>query len=145
MAANTTIPRDRGAYSFWTPVSIRYSDQDPMEHVNNVAITAFLESGRIGFANHIFQDVDLHPKGVVLASVTVDFLREISFPGTVEVGGILAAVGERSITTQYGIFQGDTCYVVSQSVMVFFNPQTRRSAAPPPELKAALERFLIGG
>lgn len=145
MAANTIIPRDRDAYSYWTPVSIRYSDQDPMEHVNNVAVTAFLEAGRVGFIRHIFRDADLHPKGIILASMTVDFLHEVTFPGTVEVGGILADLGERSMTMQYGVFQGDTCCVVSRSVMVFFNPETRRSTAPEPELKAALERFLIAG
>lgn len=145
MAANTTIPRDRDAYSFWTLVSIRYSDQDPMEHVNNVAVTAYLEAGRVGFVRHIFKDVALDPRGVILASITVDFLHEITFPGTVDVGGILESVGERSMTMQYGIFQGDTCCVVSRSVMVFFDPLTRRSVAPDPELKAAMERFLIGG
>ena len=41
-----TIPRDREAFSVITPVTLRFSDQDPLRHINNVAITALLESGR---------------------------------------------------------------------------------------------------
>lgn len=142
MAADLTIPRDRAAYDCFTPVTIRYSDQDPMDHVNNVAITAFLESGRFGLFQQLFEGTTLPLKGIVLASLTVDFLHEITFPGTVEIGGRLADVGDRSITTQYGIFQADTCCVVSQSINVFFDPVTRRSAAPDPEVRAALDQFL---
>ena len=28
---------DRANFSHWTPVTIRFSDQDPLGHVNNVA------------------------------------------------------------------------------------------------------------
>jgi acyl-CoA thioester hydrolase len=144
MPANLTIPRERASYHVFTPVTIRYSDQDPMEHVNNVAISAFLESGRVGFFDHMFANIELPPRGIVLASLTVDYLREITFPGTVDVGGRLAALGDRSMTTQYGIFQGETCCVVSQSTNVFFDPVTRRSAAPAPEVRTVLESYLAG-
>ena len=145
MPAELTIPRDRASYDHFTTVSIRYSDQDPMEHVNNVATTAYLESGRFGFFKHLFQDTPLPLKGIVLASLTVDYLQEITFPGSVEVGGLLAAVGNRSMTTHYGIFQGDTCCVVSQSINVFFDPATRRSTNPDPGVRAALEAYVRNG
>ncbi|MEX3008007.1 acyl-CoA thioesterase [Hoeflea sp. TYP-13] len=141
MPTNKTISRNRESYSLWTPVSIRYSDQDPMDHVNNVAITAFLESGRVGLFQHIFGDM-LPSRGVVLASLTVDYLNEITFPGSVEVGGMLAAFGDRSMTTHYAIFQNDTCCVLSQSVNVFFDPVRRRSTEPSSDVKAMLERYL---
>ena len=144
MPTNKSIPRDRAAYTIWTPVSIRFSDQDPMEHVNNVAITAFLESGRVGLFEHIFSGTRLPSRGIVLARLTVDYLHEITFPGSVEVGGLLAAAGDRSMTTHYAIFQGDKCCVVSESVNVFFDPVTRRSTAPSAEMRAALERTLSG-
>ena len=37
---------DRASFSHWTPVSIRFSDQDPLGHVNNVALAAYVEAGR---------------------------------------------------------------------------------------------------
>jgi len=138
MPTDKTIPRERGAYSFFTPVTLRYSDQDPNKHINNVAITAYLESGRVGFMHNLFGD-RLPDRRMVLANMTVDYLQEILYPDTVEVGGRLAAVGGRSITSQYAIFQGDKCCVVSQSVNVFFNPETRRSMAPPDDIRQFLD------
>ncbi|MEM6461440.1 MAG: thioesterase family protein [Pseudomonadota bacterium] len=142
MPADINIPRDRAAYDFFTPVTIRYSDQDPMQHVNNVAVAAYLEAGRLGFVEHMFAGKDTPANRMVLANLTIDYLREITFPGTVEVGGKMAALGERSLTTHYGIFQGEACMVVCRAVNVFFDPQTRRSAAPSPDDRAVLERFL---
>ncbi|MDA4844772.1 acyl-CoA thioesterase [Hoeflea poritis] len=142
MPTNKSISRDRAAYTCWTPVSIRFSDQDPMEHVNNVAITAFLESGRVGLFGHMFSESQLPARGLVLARLTIDYLHEITFPGTVEVGGMLVAAGDRSITTHYAIFQEDKCCVVSESVNVFFDPKTRRSTAPSDDARAVLERAL---
>ncbi|MBW8636112.1 acyl-CoA thioesterase [Hoeflea sp. WL0058] len=138
MPTDKTIPRERGAYSFLTPVTLRYSDQDPNQHINNVAITAYLESGRVGFMHNLFGD-RLPDSRMVLANMTVDYLQEILYPDTVEVGGRLAAVGGRSITCQYAIFQGDKCCVVSQSTNVFFNPETRRSMEPPDDIRQHLD------
>ncbi len=142
MPTNKTIPRERSAYQYFTPVTLRYSDQDPMNHINNVAISAYLESGRVGFFHQFFKGVDLPPRGLVLASMTVDYLNEILYPKTVEVGGKLAAVGERSLTTHYAIFQGDKCCVISQSINVFFDTETRRSTAPSEQVRAFLDSHL---
>ncbi|MCY6381621.1 acyl-CoA thioesterase [Hoeflea prorocentri] len=142
MPTDKTIPRSRNSYSIWTPVSIRFSDQDPLAHVNNVAITAFLESGRVGFFNQVLDSPEILARGLVLARLTVDYLNEITYPGTVEVGGRLSSIGERSVITHYAAFHGDTCCVVSESVNVFFDPETRRSTIPPEEVRAALDRLL---
>ena len=142
MPTDKTIPRSRDSYSIWTPVSIRFSDQDPLAHVNNVAITAFLESGRVGFFNQVLDNPQILARGLVLAKLTVDYLKEITYPGSVEVGGRLAFIGERSVSTHYAIFQNGRCCVVSESVNVFFDPATRRSTQPPAEVRTALDRLL---
>ena len=141
MPTDKTIPRERSAYTHFTPVTLRYSDQDPMAHINNVAIAAYLESGRMGFLHHVFRDTPLPDRGMVLGRLTIDFLSEIRFPHPVDVGGRLAKVGGRSLTTQYAVFQRERCCVVSESVNVFFDPDTRRSTEPPPEIAAILERY----
>lgn len=142
MPTDKTIPRSRDSYSIWTPVSIRFSDQDPLAHVNNVAITAFLESGRVGFFNQVLDCPQMLARGLVLAKLTVDYLAEITYPGDVEVGARLASLGERSVATHYAIFQDERCCVVSESVNVFFDPATRRSTRPPAQIRTALDRQL---
>lgn len=142
MAANDTIPRDRDAYDQFTSVTMRFSDTDAMGHVNNVATAAYFESGRFGFFGHLFSDTHTPWNGMILASVSIDYLREILFPGTVEIGGRLAALGDRSMTTHYAIFKGGQCCAVSQAVTVFFDPVKRISAAPEPQVRASLEAYM---
>lgn len=127
----TSIPTSRDDFDIWTSVSIRYSDQDPMQHVNNVALTAYLESGRANLINELIGTHGRPESGMVLAGLTVDYLHEITYPGTVEVGGRLAGVGNRSFTTQYAVFQRERCCVISQSTNVFFDTVNRCSMEPP--------------
>lgn len=141
MPKNSAISRNRRDYQHWTKVSLRYSDQDPLNHINNVAITALIESGRVGLFETMLCDTPLETGRIVLANLTIDYLHEITYPGSVDVGGMLAAVGDRSVTTRYAVFQGDVCCVVSQSVNVYFDPVNRRSAPPPPGVREAFERF----
>lgn len=141
MPKNSMISRQRRDYQHWTSVSLRYSDQDPLQHINNVAITALIESGRVGLFERMLCETPLETGRIVLASLTIDYLHEITYPGVVEVGGMLAAMGDRSVTTHYAIFQRDVCCVVSQSVNVYFDPDKRRSAPPPPGVREAFERF----
>ena len=112
-----------------------------MRHVNNVAITAFLESGRVALYTKLFAETPLPPHCLVLARLSVDYLHEVIFPDPVDVGCRLEAVGDKSITTHYAIFQHDICCVVSQSVNVFFDPQTRRSAEPPAQVRPTVQRL----
>ena len=140
MATDKTLPRTRDAYEHWTPVTLRYSDQDPMQHINNVAITAMLESGRMHLFRAVFGDA-LARQGMVLARLAIDYLHEIRFPDTVEVGASISRVGGRSLASRIAVFQGETCCVVSESVNVFFDIETRRSTAPNAEVAAILERL----
>jgi acyl-CoA thioester hydrolase len=142
MPTDKTIPRSRDAYDFWCPVTLRFSDQDPMRHINNVAITAYLESGRVALFEGLLESSNRSAFSMVLARITVDFLNEITWPHPVDVGGRLVKVGGRSMVSHYAIFQGETCCVVSESVNVFFDKTTRKSAEPPEEILAHFRAHL---
>ncbi|MEM1038701.1 MAG: thioesterase family protein [Pseudomonadota bacterium] len=147
MPTDKTISRHRTDYAFWTDVTIRYSDQDPMGHVNNVAIAAYFESGRMTLLEEIFRETGLPDRGMVLARLAIDYLQEITmdFAGqSIAVGGRLARVGGRSMTTHYALFKGDTCCAVSESVNVFFDPSTRTSSAPGDQYLEAMNRYFEG-
>lgn len=129
-------------YTVFEPVTLRYSDQDAMGHVNNVAYAAFFEAGRMGLFTELLAGHGDLKFNFVLANVNIDYRREMHFPGTVEVGGRLLRVGGRSITTGFGAFIEGECYATATSVNVFFDPKTRRSTDMPEGLRADLLRRL---
>src|SRR5215831_6094977 len=53
--ARMTDTQHRAGYPHWTTVTLRYSDQDSMGHVNNVSYAAYVEAGRVAFEHaHMF-------------------------------------------------------------------------------------------
>ncbi|MEM7545832.1 MAG: thioesterase family protein [Pseudomonadota bacterium] len=134
--------RDFSGYQTFEPVSLRYSDEDSMGHVNNVAYAAFFEAGRMGLFTHLLDGLGDQKFNFVLANVSIDYLVEMRFPGTVQIGGRLLRVGTKSITTGYGAFLNGICHATSTSVNVYFDPKTRRSRPFPDAFREALMTHL---
>ena len=136
-----TVPdqRSRDQFRSWTAVTIRFSDQDPLGHINNVAYAAYIEAARTMFLGRLL-DSQKHPTiDFMLASVKIDYLKEAHYPGTIDVGAHLIRLGNKSITTGYGIFLGDKCLATSKSINVFFDTQTRETVAIPDDVRIALQ------
>src|SRR5580704_1865021 len=109
--------RDR--YKHWTNVTLRYGDTDRQGHINNAAYCTLLESGRVAF---LFNQDGSHIAGegrsFVIVKLTIDYLIEMNFPGTAEIGSRIISIGRSSFTVGQGIFMGETCYSSAESVIV---------------------------
>ncbi len=132
----------RDTFRRWTPVTIRYSDQDAMAHVNNTAIAAYVEASRTAFIYELIQRGGMEGMEFILARLCIDYLAEFHYPGTVDVGARLIRVGTKSIGTGYGIFKGGACVATSECVNVFYDMTTRKTVVPPDSVRATLEAEL---
>lgn len=133
----------RETFRHWSPVTIRFGDQDSLAHVNNVALAQYFEVGRTAFVYDLIRSAGAEGKiEFVLARLVIDFKRELHYPGAVEVGSRLTRLGNKSLTTGYGIFLGDSCVATSEAVNVFYDMTTRTTIAPPAAVRAALEHEL---
>ncbi|WP_404325815.1 acyl-CoA thioesterase [Aerophototrophica crusticola] len=139
--ANPEMPdlTSPGAFRFWVPEHVRFSDLDPVGHVNNNAIGVYLETGRLGFHDEAGVPT-LCPHGQpVLRSVATEFLAELHRPAGLRVGVGILAVGNTSWTIGSAVFHGDRCIATNRSVLVMIDRQTRRPTPVPDSLRA---RFL---
>lgn len=134
--------KSRESYRHWTPVTIRFCDQDSLAHVNNVALAAYVEAARTSYIYELIRKGGMEGLEFILARVVIDFHRELHYPGAVEVGARLTRVGNKSLTTGYGVFRGDECVATSECVNVFYDMETRKSVAPPEGVRRALEAEL---
>ena len=134
----------RQTFRHWTPVTIRYSDQDAMAHVNNTALATYIEAARTAFIYDLISKGGMQGLEFILARVIIDYLQELHYPGTVEVGARLIRVGNKSLTTGYGVFRGDECIATSESVNVFYDMTTRTTVSPSGSVRAALVAEMTG-
>jgi acyl-CoA thioester hydrolase len=132
----------RESYRHWTPVTIRFCDQDSLAHVNNVALAAYVEAARTAYIYELIKKSGMEGLEFILARVVIDFVRELHYPGAVEVGARLTRVGNKSLTTGYGVFRGDDCIATSECVNVFYDMQTRKTVVPPDSVRETLEAEL---
>ena len=129
-------------FRHWTPVTIRFSDQDSMGHVNNVAYAAYVESGRNAYVTQYLHP-EKHP-GIdfVLARVMIDYRAEMHYPGTIEVGTCIKRIGNSSITIGTGIFKDGKLYATAESTNVFIDLASRKPCPVPTDIRAELESQL---
>jgi acyl-CoA thioester hydrolase len=131
----------RATFDLFTPVTVRFCDTDKLGHVNNVSIVSYVEAGRCELFYKLLQDAGTAVEiDFVLARAAVDFRREIFYPGTVEVGSRFLKLGNRSVTSGYGIFIGDACVATAECVNVFFDMTARTSVVPSGTLRELLEK-----
>jgi acyl-CoA thioester hydrolase len=116
---------------------LRYGDTDRQGHINNAVFASLCETGRVSV---------LHAPGpladvgcaFVIARLELNYHAELFWPGTVEIGTAVTAVGTSSITFGQGLFQNAVCAATGSSVVVQVNQATRR---PQPLSTEARERL----
>ena len=127
---------DHRRYRHWTPVTLRFSDEDRMGHVNNAAYAVWFEASRVAYLESLYRSGPT--LDTVLARITIDYLVETRWPGDVRVGARLTRLGNRSLDSVYAVFRDDVCLATCRCVNVFFDPRERRSTSPPAEVREAL-------
>lgn len=120
-------------FPFQTFDKLRYADTDRQGHINNALFNTFLETGRVEFLydpkNPLFDD----DAEFVIASLNLNFLAEITWPGRLDIGTGVTRVGTSSFGLYQGLFQDDVCVATAETVIVQTNVVSRRST--PLEMK----------
>jgi acyl-CoA thioester hydrolase len=117
----------RALYKFWTPEAVRFSDLDALGHVNNNAYGIYFETGRIAFMIASGVRADPTDPAVFVAHLEIDYLKELHFPNSLEIGVGVLALGNSSVRLGTAVFCGEVCHAVSQAVMVRIDKVTRCS------------------
>jgi len=139
---NDAVPDlcDPASFSHWASEKIRFQDVDRLDHVNNVAIAAYAESGRVEFLEAV-SPAALKRSGApywVIAQLNIRFLAETRFPGNVRIGTCVLRIGNSSVTLGQGMFAGELCFATTESVVVLVDPDSGRGRALAESVRAAL-------
>jgi acyl-CoA thioester hydrolase len=130
-------------YDHWVDERVRFSDTDAVGHVNNVAFTAYVESGRVAYAFDLAGRVgDVGLTSMVLRRLEVDYVSEAHYPADLRVGSRLLHVGRTSLVIGTGVFVGDRCVATARNVLVVVGPDgpTPIPDVARPALEAELAR-----
>jgi acyl-CoA thioester hydrolase len=124
---------------------VRYADLDPQGHVNNAVFSTYFESGRVAMFRNADLGIGVLDATYVLVRQEIDFLRELHWPGGVEIGTALAELGRSSFTVVQCIFHGDVCAAAGRATLVMLDTAARRARPLTPEAIARLEQWKYRG
>lgn len=144
-AGATVDLADAAGFAFWNDHTLRFADLDPAAHVNNVAIAALFESGRVDFWRMIGVAADDPDVNTVVARVVIDYRAQLHFPGDVRVGSRILRIGRSSCLIGQGLFAGGLCAATSEAVSVLVDRRTDRSTPIPDALRGRIEAFAQDG
>jgi acyl-CoA thioester hydrolase len=113
---------DAGNYPARFGYRTLYSDMDPNRHLNNGAFGRLFEEGRADLRHRVMgtSAASAAASGLILllATITIEFLREGRYPGSVEVASAVLRVGASSLVLAQAAFQDGACVALADCVMV---------------------------
>ncbi|MBV0913534.1 acyl-CoA thioesterase [Anianabacter salinae] len=86
-----------------------------------------------------------HGVHTVSAQATTNFIKELVAGDLIRIDGCCTRVGSKSATLHLRMFHADTgdLHATYDLVEVFFDPETRKSAAIPPAVRERLRAHLV--
>lgn len=135
-------PHPLATYPLQTHDKLRYADTDRQGHVNNAVFSTLFETGRVELL--YAPEAPLWAPGCtfVIASLQLDFLGEITWPGRVEIGTRVLSVGRSSLTLEQGLFQHGNCCALARTVIVQMDESSRRASPLAPETSERLKALM---
>ena len=118
-----------------------YSDMDPNRHLNNGAFGRLFEEGRADLHQRVMDLPTASGLTLLLATITLEFLREGRYPGSVEVASAVLRVGVSSYVLAQAAFQDGACVALAECVLV----KASRGAGAGPVPLTETERELLAG
>jgi acyl-CoA thioester hydrolase len=122
------------------PITLRWRDQDAFNHVNNSTFLTYLEEARLHWLNTCAAGWDKAAAMPVMAAVTLNYRRQLTWPGEIVVQLFCARVGTSSLTVAHRIVDArDTSIIYNDGsvVMVWIDPSSGKPAALPELIRNA--------
>ena len=132
----------RSHYALFRPITTRWMDNDVYGHVNNVVYYSFFDTAVNAYLIESGA-LDIHAGGVIglVVETKCNYFAPLAFPQAVDAGLRVAHLGRSSVRYEVGLFGAGEPLTAAAGhfVHVYVDRATRRPAALPPALVAALE------
>lgn len=117
-------------------VPLLWGDHDAFGHVNNIVYLRWCETARVEYLMRIGLWPSLPPAGIgpILASISCNYKRPLTFPDTAYIGARVTRIGNRSFQLQHLVVSHTLDAVAAEvdSTMVVLD-YGRNETVPVPE------------
>ena len=117
----------------------RWKDMDLFGHVNNAVFLTYIEDARIMYFKR--WNITEKKRSLIVASIKIDYLRQIAHPSNLIVGQKVSRIGNSSFDIQSSIFLNNDPKPAANSVVscVCFDYEQSKSIPVYHEIKSDFE------
>jgi acyl-CoA thioester hydrolase len=131
-----------GRYPVSVTIPVAWGEMDAFQHVNNVAYARWLETGRIAYFGRIgfLERMKAEGIGPILAKLTVEYRRPVTFPDRVRVDVTATKIGRSSFTLAYRVWSTaqEAEVAKGEDVIVVMDYRTSRTTPVDDALREAI-------
>jgi acyl-CoA thioester hydrolase len=128
---------------FEVTLQLRWSDQDLLGHVNNARIVTLMEEARVRWSRRQLAEHESFGGGLVVASLTVDYLRQLDYRPDMTVLVGVVRIGNRSFTVRHMGYQDGELAFDGKTVMVPLAEDRTSSRELTDAERDALREYLL--
>ncbi len=125
------------AFNYHTAIQLRWKDIDQFGHVNNAVYLTYFETARY-YYNRDINQWNWEEDQYIIASIKVDYLRPIYYPGDIKVYLRIDQVGEKSFNFNYAISYEkngvEKIAAIGMSTQVMYDLKTQKTIPIPSRL-----------
>ncbi len=123
-------------------LAVRWGDMDSMGHVNNVKFFTFDESGRIAYFDELAKTDPTfwNDHGLILAHIGADFIAQLRYPATLQIGTRVAKLGRSSLHTVSAMFSEGRLIAVVKGVIVWFDYVNQKPMPIPSHVREMIRK-----
>ena len=131
-------------FPFLYELNTRWKDMDTFGHVNNAVFLTYIEDARISFFRR--WKLNNREKSIIMASIKIDYLRQVNHPSNLVVGQRISRLGKTSFDIHSVVFIQDDPHPAAAAVVsaVCFDYETNKSVPLYPEIKADFQQNNTG-
>jgi acyl-CoA thioester hydrolase len=130
------MPEERRVHRI--QIQVRFGDTDALGHVNNASFASYAEVARLDFLTLFGKSV----RSLILASLYIDFRRQVRFDESVHVETRVERLGKSSITLTQTVFASDERAADVRSTVVYFDYANAKSRELTPEMRESLAPYV---
>jgi acyl-CoA thioester hydrolase len=143
MDVSSQLPQLLAGFPVVFSLPVQWGDQDAFGHVNNTIYFRWFESARIAYferigLNHLLEH---EPIGPILASMSCDYRRQITYPDTVDIGMRVSRIGRTSIGMEHAVASRRHGAIAAdgKSTIVVYDYRAKKSEPVPESVRRAIE------
>ena len=124
-------------------IPIRWGDMDALGHVNNTVYFRYMEQARISWLDGLGLRGSATGEGPAVINESCSFLKQLVYPGNVEVKTYVGQAGRSSFETWIELrpsYDPDVVYAEGSAKVVWVDYNKGKSAPLPEKLRSVVER-----